>query len=73
LVERIESVEGMPLYTDLGRRALKARRRAPSRRVEALAKLLRPESAGTVLLRRCAWCERFEVSGEWLRLDGELV
>jgi hypothetical protein len=35
----------------------------------ALAQLLRDAHAGRVLLRRCAWCGRFDIGGEWLRLD----
>jgi hypothetical protein len=64
----------MPLFEDLVRRALSARTRAGNRtrdsqRVRGLAEILRDAEAGTVSIRRCAWCERFNVGGEWLHLD----
>ena len=64
----------MPLYEDLARRAIEARDHAASlhadaQRIRSLAQILRDAHAGRRLLRRCAWCERFEVGQEWLRLD----
>jgi len=64
----------MPLYEDLARRAIEARDHAASlhadaQRIRSLAQILRDAHAGRRLLRRCAWCERFEVGREWLRLD----
>jgi hypothetical protein len=64
----------VPLYDDLVRRAMEAeqeakRIRRDSMRVEALAQILRDALAGKVSIRRCAWCERFDVGGEWLHLD----
>ena len=31
--------------------------------------LLRKAELGESSIRRCAWCDRFEVGGEWLELD----
>jgi hypothetical protein len=62
----------MPLYLDLVRRAVAARtgpRERGARRIEQLAQILRDAEAGKVSIRRCAWCERFQVGREWLHLD----
>lgn len=63
----------MPLYEDLVRRAVDARARAgtlhrDSRLIQHLARILRDANAGQVSIRRCAWCERYEIGGEWLHL-----
>jgi hypothetical protein len=67
-------VSRVPRYLDLLQRAIEARDRSTglrtdARRIAALAQLLRDANAGHVLLRRCAWCDRFEIGGEWLALD----
>jgi hypothetical protein len=67
-------VDGMPLYEDLVRRAVEASADAAllqrdSRLIRSLAQILRDASAGKISIRRCAWCDRFEVGGEWLHLD----
>jgi hypothetical protein len=64
----------MPLFEDLVRRAVEAGERAgmlhrESARIRDLAQILRDAHAGRVSIRRCAWCDRFEVAGEWLHLD----
>lgn len=64
----------MPLYEDLARRALAAQERAASLQVSAsrsreLASLLRRAHKGEVMVRRCAWCSRLAVGGEWLHLE----
>jgi hypothetical protein len=64
----------VPLYEDLIRRAMEARDRAESLhrdagRVRDLAQILRDAHQGHVSIRRCAWCDRFEVGGEWLHLE----
>jgi hypothetical protein len=64
----------MPQYVDLVRRAVEARERAEelvrdADRINTWAKLLRDADAGNVLLLRCAWCDRFDVGGEWLNLE----
>jgi hypothetical protein len=64
----------MPMYADLVRRAVVARELAEglsmeSRQLGGLSRTLRAVRAGRVMLLRCAWCERFEIDGEWLRLD----
>jgi hypothetical protein len=64
----------MPLYLDLVRRAVDVRVRAgkldrDSRRIQQLAQILRDAEAGKISIRRCAWCERFDVGGEWLHLE----
>jgi hypothetical protein len=61
----------MPLYEELVRRALAAREKADaahedSRRVRALARLLREAHAGKTLLVHCAWCDKLRVRDEWL-------
>jgi hypothetical protein len=70
----VSSVRKVPRYLDLLQRAVEARDRAAglhtdARRIAALAQLLREANAGHVLLRRCAWCDRFEIGSEWLALD----
>jgi hypothetical protein len=64
----------MPLYLDLVRRAVAARVRAgaqtrDSQRIGQLAQILRDAEAGKISIRRCAWCDRFDVGGEWLQLE----
>lgn len=64
----------MALYEDLVTRALAAQERARSvtvdaARVSRLSRALREARTGKAMLLRCAWCERLEVGGEWLRLD----
>jgi hypothetical protein len=64
----------MPLYEDLAKRAVEARVRSgalqrDSRLIGRLAQILREADAGEVSIRRCSWCERFEVGGEWVHLD----
>jgi predicted RNA-binding Zn-ribbon protein involved in translation (DUF1610 family) len=64
----------LPLYEDLVRRALEARARAfelqrDSRLLIDLTETLRQASTGNVSLRRCSWCGRFEIAGEWLHLE----
>jgi hypothetical protein len=64
----------MPLFEDLVRRALAAKERAvslsrESRRIGALAEAMREAHRGRRVLKRCARCGRFEVGGEWLRLE----
>lgn len=46
-------------------------RRCPCTRasIRDLAAELREAHAGRRLIRRCAWCERFEIGGRWLHLD----
>jgi hypothetical protein len=63
----------VPEHEDLVRRALgagktAALRRSDSRRIIGFAQVLRDARAGRVFLVRCAWCDRFEVEGEWLHL-----
>lgn len=63
----------MPEYEALVRRAMAARSdserlNAESRRIAALARALREADAGRGLLVRCAWCDRFKLDTEWLRL-----
>src|SRR5215467_13739592 len=64
----------MPQYVDLVRRAVKASEHASSLRrdsrlIRDLAQRLRDAHNGEVVLRRCSWCERYEVGGEWLHLE----
>src|SRR5215471_8601933 len=64
----------MPLYADLARRAVEAAEQAgslrrDSRRIKYLAQILRCANAGQVSIRRCAWCDRYQVGGEWLHLE----
>jgi predicted RNA-binding Zn-ribbon protein involved in translation (DUF1610 family) len=64
----------MPLYEDLARRAVDASARSASlhrdaRLIRDLAEILRRAHAGQVSIRRCAWCSRFDVGGEWLYLE----
>ena len=64
----------MPLYEDLVSRAVAAKEEASrlgrdSGRVRALAQILRDAAGGRVSIRRCAWCERFDIGGEWLHLE----
>jgi hypothetical protein len=64
----------MPLFDDLVRRALAAKERAvslsrDSRHIGALAEAMREAHRGRKALNRCALCGRFEVDGEWLRLE----
>lgn len=40
-----------------------------SRLIQDLARRLREAHAGQVSIRRCAWCERLEIGGEWLHLE----
>jgi hypothetical protein len=62
------------LYEDLVTRALAAQERARSltadaTRVSRLTRALREARSGRAMLLRCAWCDRLEVGGEWLRLE----
>jgi hypothetical protein len=64
----------VPLYEDLVRRAVAAQERAAStnadsQRIRDLAATLRDAQAGRTLLRRCAWCDRFQVGDAWLHLE----
>jgi hypothetical protein len=64
----------MPLYEDLVRRAVAAGARSASlhrdsRRIRDLAQILRDANNGEVSIRRCSWCGRFDVGGEWLYLE----
>jgi hypothetical protein len=64
----------MPEYTDLVRRSLAAREQSTSlqidsRRISALAQILRDAQAGDVLILHCAWCDRLKVGDEWLHLE----
>jgi hypothetical protein len=62
------------LYEDLVTRAIAAREQArtltvDAARVSRLSRALREARTGKAMLLRCAWCERLEVGGEWLRLE----
>jgi hypothetical protein len=64
----------MPQYEELARRALEAQQRAASLSADAarareLASQLRRAHKGEIVLRRCAWCGRLAVAGEWLHLE----
>jgi hypothetical protein len=64
----------MPLYEDLVRRAMEASERSASlhrdsRLICDLAQTLRDAHKGEIVIRRCSWCERLEVGGEWLHLE----
>ena len=64
----------MPLYEDLVRRAVEASARSASlhrdsRLICDLAQILRAAHNGEISIRRCAWCERLGVGGEWLHLE----
>ena len=64
----------LPEYEELARRHVAADRRARSliretERIRALAETLREAQAGTILLVRCAWCDRIQVGEEWLQLE----
>jgi hypothetical protein len=64
----------VPLYEDLVRRAVAAHERAASahaasQQIRDLAAVLRAAQAGRTLLRRCAWCGRFQIGDEWLHLE----
>jgi predicted RNA-binding Zn-ribbon protein involved in translation (DUF1610 family) len=64
----------MPLYEDLVRRAVAAGARSASlhrdsRLIQGLAQTLREAHQGEVVIRRCSWCGRLDVRGEWLHLE----
>lgn len=64
----------MPLYEELVQRAVAAQERAASahadsKRIRDLAATRREAQAGRTLLRRCAWCDRFQVGDVCLHLD----
>ena len=64
----------MPSDNDLVRRASEAETRAEesaarARRVLDFSRILRAARDGEVSICRCAWCDRFKVGNEWLRLD----
>ncbi len=64
----------MSLYEDLARRVIEAQSEAAglrrdTTRIEALAQILRDAEAGMISIRRCAWCDRFDIGGEWLHVD----
>jgi hypothetical protein len=64
----------VPLYEDLVRRAVEAKARSArlhrdSRLICDLAQILRDAHAGKITIRRCSWCDRFRVGGEWLHLE----
>jgi len=64
----------MPLYEDLVQRAVEAhvragRLRRDSRLIRELAQILRDADNGEVTIRRCSWCDRYQVGGEWLHLE----
>lgn len=72
--KRMLTSREMPLYEDLVRRAVEAGASSAalardSRLIRALAQILRDADAGKVAIRRCSWCDRFEVGGEWLHLE----
>jgi hypothetical protein len=64
----------VPEYVELVRRAVAAHDHAralgrESRRIRELAQTLRDAEQGRTSLKRCAWCDRFQVGSEWLPLD----
>jgi predicted RNA-binding Zn-ribbon protein involved in translation (DUF1610 family) len=64
----------MPLYEDLVRRAVEASTRSASLHrdswlIRSLAQILRDAHDGEVVIRRCSWCGKLEVGGEWLYLE----
>ena len=61
------------LYEDLVRRAIEASGRSPAVRNEQLvgrlAEAMRAAAHGEASVRRCSFCGRMELAGEWLALD----
>lgn len=62
------------LYEDLIRRAIEAKEQSASiaqdsARILGLARILRTARNGEVSIRRCAWCERYQIGEEWLHLN----
>ena len=61
------------LYEDLVRRAIEAAGRSPAVRDEQLvgrlAEVMRAAARGEASVRRCSFCGRMELDGEWLALD----
>jgi hypothetical protein len=61
------------LYEDLARRAIEAtgRLRAGGSEpmVDRLAEVMRAAARGAASVRRCSFCGRLELDGEWLALE----
>ena len=61
------------LYGDLVRRAIEASGRSPGVRNEQLvgrlAEVMRAAARGEASVRRCSFCGRIELDGQWLALD----